>query len=282
MLGRVAWRAAAAKRQEPTPPVARRSGMTRLHDGGIARRSCQGLIDLQPGHREVGEPPFRIALQASPQQAADGGWRRRRQQSPVRLLREHERQRVGDVVGIERTATRQHLVEHGAKRPDVGPLVHRSAARLLRGHVRRGAQNDPGGRGMHRDGRGCRGCRSRRTVLFEGFREAEIEDLDRAILADLDVGRLQVTMDDAGRVRGFHRLDDLPGDRERFIEGHRAGSEPIGQGRSLDQLHDQGALPARIFEAVNVGDVGVIERGQQLGFAIEPRQSIDVVDDGVP
>ena len=49
----------------------------------------------------------------------------------------------------------EHLVDHDAERPDVRPLVHRLAARLLRGHVRGGAENHA---------RLRRGARERRRV----------------------------------------------------------------------------------------------------------------------
>ena len=45
---------------------------------------------------------------------------------------------------VERPLPREHLVEHAAERPDVGALVHRLAARLLRAHVRGRAENHPG------------------------------------------------------------------------------------------------------------------------------------------
>ena len=38
--------------------------------------------------------------------------------------------------------SRQHLVQHTAKRPDVGPLVHRLSPRLFRRHIRRRAEDD--------------------------------------------------------------------------------------------------------------------------------------------
>ena len=64
-----------------------------------------------------------------------------RQRVPVRLALQHARQRVGEVLALERTPPRQHLVEDGAKRPHVAPLVRGAALRLFRAHVRRGAQN---------------------------------------------------------------------------------------------------------------------------------------------
>ena len=47
--------------------------------------------------------------------------------------------------------------------------------------------------------------------------QAEVEHLHRAVGADLDVGRLQVPMDDALLVRGLERLGNLPRDRQRLV-----------------------------------------------------------------
>ena len=40
-------------------------------------------------------------------------------------------------------------------------------------------------------------------------REAEVQHLDRAVSSDLDIGGLQVAMNDALLVRGFEGLGDL-------------------------------------------------------------------------
>ena len=53
---------------------------------------------------------------------------------------------------------------------------------------------------------------------FKRLGEPEIEHLGGALPCDLDVGGLQVTMDDATLVRVFQRFSDLPGDVERFIK----------------------------------------------------------------
>ena len=49
-----------------------------------------------------------------------------------------------------------------------------------------------------------------RTV---GLRQPEVQHLHRAIGFDLDVGGLQIAMDDALLVRGLERLGDLLRDR---------------------------------------------------------------------
>ena len=65
-----------------------------------------------------------------------------RQRGPVRLALQDVRQRVRHVVAVERAPAGQHLVEHGAKRPDVAALVGGPAARLLGAHIRGGAEDD--------------------------------------------------------------------------------------------------------------------------------------------
>ena len=136
-----------------------------------------------------------------------------------------------------------------------------------------------------------------------GLGQAEVEHLDGAVRRDLDVGRLEVAMDDAAAVRGFERVGDLPGDRERLVQ--RKGSSPwlagapAPRGRSrptptrravdgaahqlreretLDQLHHD-RLGGAVLHAVDRGDVRVVERGQRLRLAREPREPLAIVGD---
>src|SRR5436190_18706322 len=74
----------------------------------------------------------------------------------------------------------------------------------------------------------------------ERFREAEVENLDRAVDPQLYVRGFQIAMDDTAVVRGFERLRDLPRDGQRLVDGQRALRDPIGEGRPVDQLHDEG------------------------------------------
>ena len=67
-----------------------------------------------------------------------------------------------------------------------------------------------------------------RTAGGQGLRESEVQHLDRAVLAHADVGRLQIAMDDAERVRGVERLGDLPGHVERLVDRQRASRDPRG------------------------------------------------------
>ncbi len=62
------------------------------------------------------------------------------------------------------------------------------------------------------------GLRARRRRRVERLRQPEVQHLDDAVVADLDVRRLQIAMDDALLVRRFERVGDLPGDGQRLVE----------------------------------------------------------------
>jgi hypothetical protein len=47
----------------------------------------------------------------------------------------------------------------------------------------------------------------------------------------------------------------------------------------LDELHDDGRLPIGLLEPVNLGNIRVIERGQDLGLALETSQPVGVRDE---
>ena len=62
--------------------------------------------------------------------------------------------------------------------------------------------------------------------------------------------------------------------------GKRPGRDPIGERRALDQLHDQGAHAAGVFESMDLRDVRMIERGEHVRFAAEPREAVGIVGNG--
>jgi hypothetical protein len=77
----------------------------------------------------------------------------------------------------------------------------------------------------------------------------------------MNVRRLQVAMDDAVLMCSFQRLRDLACDIESFGKGNGAAGNPIGQRLALDQLHDDDLQAVGFLEAVDRGDVRVIEAG---------------------
>ena len=148
-----------------------------------------------------------------------------------------------------------------------------AASGLLGCHVAGRAEDDPGHRhGWRRDRR--RGGEVRADAAspgrpFECFRQPEIQDLHRAVLAHLDVRRLEVAVNDALLVCGFHRRRDLPCDQQRVVHGNWAARDPLRQVLAVDEFHHEGERAAGAFESVDGGDVGMVQRGERSRFALE-------------
>ena len=86
-------------------------------------------------------------------------------------------------------------------------------------------------------------------------------------------------MNDALFVRGFDRLSDLPGDAQRFVERQRTAAELVRERRPVDEFEDQRCAGWRVGEAVDGGDVGVVQRGHDPRFALQALQANGVADE---
>jgi hypothetical protein len=97
-------------------------------------------------------------------------------------------------------------------------LSDQLAACLLRTHVRRGPQNDALVRHV---GRLDRQIRHIDALARARFRQSEVQHFHDAVGSHLDMGRLQIAMDNPFLVRGLERIADLACDGQRV-----RGSEP--------------------------------------------------------
>ncbi len=110
----------------------------------------------------------------------------------------------------------------------------------------------------------------RQLRFAEGARDAEIGHLDPAAAGQQHVGRLDVAVDDAARMRCVERLVDLLGD----ARGRNRLERPVladdgGEVTAVDQLHDDERV-ARLHAVVeDIDHVGVIERRGRLGLLPE-------------
>ena len=142
----------------------------------------------------------------------------RKMRSPVVLS-------VG-VTGLEGEVTRQHLSENGAKRERVRRFVNVVTPRLFRGHVERRTP--------------C-GLACSREAFIQDLGDAEIENVDLVAWRDLNILRLEVTMDDSVGMNLCDDADRLFENRqgstwnERHAEAVR-GVEHVEEGLPLDEL----------------------------------------------
>ena len=110
----------------------------------------------------------------------------------------------------------------------------------------------------------------------EGPGQTEVQHLDLAVGGALDVGGLQVAVDDALLVGLFQSLGDLAGDVDGLVDRQRPALQRLRQILAFDQFHDQEGAVVRGFEAEDRGDVGMVQRGQHLGFALEAGHAVAV------
>ena len=139
---------------------ARHDGPWRGHRGQRRVREYDGFkraVERQAHIANVAHTLLRVLPQAQAERLTDAGRDRGGQHLPLGFQADDRAKYFGHVLAIERAVPRQHLEEHRAERPDVGALVHDLAARLLRRHVRGGAEDHPGLRHCwRRDGRRLR------------------------------------------------------------------------------------------------------------------------------
>ena len=66
-------------------------------------------------------------------------------------------------------------------------------------------------------------------------------------------------MNDSLVVRGFERLRDLCRDLQGLLEWDRASCQAVGEVFTLDQFHHERGYPPALFQAVDAGDVRMIQ-----------------------
>src|SRR5262245_14516566 len=216
-----------------------------------------------------------VLLEAPLEELAHARWGARRKRVPVRIALQDLGEDIGGGVAVERAPSGEALVEHASERPDVGALVDRAAARLLGTHVRDGAEDDPGRRMVRGDRRRLIEVQCG-SGLGRRLRQPEIEDLRLAFVGDLDVGGLEVPVDDPVVMGRFEPFGDLLSDRQRFVDRYRSLLQALGERRTFDELHDQEVSVTVVLEPVDGRDVRMIERSGHARLAAEARDPLGI------
>ena len=183
-----------------------------------------------------------IFLQTLPQQVLQLRGRCFRQRAPVRFLLENPANGVRRRISGKCLPARHHLEQHAAERPHVGTRVDLLPARLFGTHVRRRPEDGPDAAFRPPCVGGGKALVSGRSPAAR-FRQPEVEHFHDAGGRHLDIGRLEIAMDDALVVRRLERFGDLPRHRQRIGEPQRTVFDPFCQRVAFDQLEHQ-RLPA--------------------------------------
>ena len=88
-------------------------------------------------------------------------------------------------------------------------------------------------------------------------------------------------MDDSLLVRRFERLGYLSRDGQGFIDSDGPLRNSIGERRSVHQLHHQRFEAVDVFQPVDVRNVWMIQRGQDLCLASKTGEAFRVSDEGI-
>ena len=83
-------------------------------------------------------------------------------------------------------------------------------------------------------------------------------------------------MDDARVVRRFEPAGDLPADVERFANPKSTASQALSERLPRNELHDEKGMILVLLEAVQRGNVRMIERGEDAGLSFETSQSFGI------
>src|SRR6516225_3026767 len=84
-------------------------------------------------------------------------------------------------------------------------------------------------------------------------------------------------MNNSPFVRSFDSITDLFGDGERFFDRDRTASDPVRQRLAFDQFEDEESRVVRFPEIVYCRDIGMVQRGENLGLSLKSADAIGIL-----
>ncbi len=133
---------------------------------------------------------------------------------------------------LEGAFAREHFVQNGAKGEDVGEVVGRFAAHLLRRHV--------ADRSHHHSRLGllvqCARCSDGVGLRLGELGQAEVQNFDSPVFRDEQVLRFQIAVHDAFVVRRRQAVGHLDGVIDRLPYCQRPAPQMLAQRQPIQQL----------------------------------------------
>ena len=116
---------------------------------------------------------------------------------------------------------------------------------------------------------------------LERLGQPEVENLDLPLVVDADVGRFQIAMDHTALVGRLARFGQLHRDVEGLAQRDRSAGDAVGQILAAGEFHREEPHTLGLVETMDDGDAGMVERREDPGFPLEPRQPFGVPREGV-
>src|SRR6185369_10086240 len=104
------------------------------------------------------------------------------------------------------------------------------------------------------------------------FGEPEIQYLHLSSGSDEDVGRLDVSVNNAFGMGRFEGVGDLDGKCEQLLDFDGLVAYPLAQRFTFQQLHDNEVLALMLLNCINGTDVGVVQCRSSTCFSLETLQ----------
>ena len=163
-------------------------------------------------------------------------------------------------LGREGHSTGEQRVEQDPQRVDVGARVGLLAANLF---------------GRHELGRAHELSHLGHALGSQHAGDSEVHHLERAAALDHQVRALDVAVNDPALVGVTEAVQSLEEQRQAALERQaRLRTQDLGERLTLDELHDHEQAEFVLHQAVEGGDVRVVEPGQRAGFGSKPAHQL--------
>ena len=225
-----------------------------ISGGRAARRRVE--VVLKFGGGVVALP--RVLSQAAAQNSRD----RLAKACHRRFLFHHRAENGGKRIALERQGPGEHFIKHHGQRPQIGFYARGFAEGLLGRHVsgrsQRGAGDSQIGRALH-------------------FGQTEIDNAGRSLVAEQNIGRLDIAVNDSARVRRAQPGGNFHRDPERFRDRHRPAGHSVAQRSAGMPRHNDKGLAPILLDAEYGADIGMVQRRRshclpQETFAVDGTQ----------
>ena len=221
----------------------------------LAQRGCHIACRL--------ESVARVLLQESRDDRCERGTRTRSRNRRYRIADVFERDRDGRLARVRQLAG-DHLIDHDAKRIEIGGFIDLEALRLFGRNIVDAAHDHAG-------------LRDAAGIFGDCAGNTKVRELHHIVFGDQDVGGLDVAVEDTLPMRvgkaacNLRGIVDRDGLRNRLVR-----SDLFRERFAVDELHHDIVFIAFASDVVHVDDVRMRELGRRLRFIIEALDEIVV------